>query len=292
VNHERWLVTYADMLTLLMVLFIVLFAMGAVDQKKYALLREGLAAGFGAPSVTVGQAAAPLDNGGAADSEVSALSPGVNPNVSGGGLPNAHNQSKQQSQDEAAAKAAQAAVQAADLSQSQKKAAEALKELNNLKEVVKKLNAALKAKGVAGAVSYSIDQRGLVVTILTSGVIFGGNSAALEPEGQLIIGALAPALTKLPNDIEVDGHTNQLQDQLNGWQSGWELSSARASAVVSYLIGAGIPKNRMSAVGYADTRPLYPPSDPRAVTRNRRVEIIVLSSLPADERAIMAQLAK
>jgi len=278
------------------VLFIVLFAMSQVDQKKYALLKEGLASGFGAPSITLAQENAPLDTGGQADSEVSALSPGAAPDLYGG-LPNGNGSGSRTSADADAQKAAreaaaEAAVRSADLGESQQKAADARKELDNLKNIQKQLDAALAAKGVKGSVSYSVDQRGLVVTILTSGIIFGGDSAVLELEGQRIVGALAGTLRKQSNNIEVDGHTNQLRADPKNYASGWELSSARASAVVRYLVGGGLPEKRMSAVGYADTRPLYPPSDPRAVTRNRRVEIVVLSSLPADERAIMAQLAK
>src|ERR1700753_889159 len=95
VNHERWLVTYADMLTLLMVLFIVMFAMSQVDQRKFALLKEGLAAGLGSPDhLVLAEETAPMDSGGAADSEVSALSPGAAPNLQNG-LPNGNGQGSQ-----------------------------------------------------------------------------------------------------------------------------------------------------------------------------------------------------
>ena len=67
-NHERWLVTYADMLTLLMVLFIVMFAISQVDQKKFAALRDGLARGFGAPSVAFSDPGTAVQDGQAGDS--------------------------------------------------------------------------------------------------------------------------------------------------------------------------------------------------------------------------------
>jgi chemotaxis protein MotB len=79
----------------------------------------------------------------------------------------------------------------------------------------------------------------------------------------------------------VDGFTNQQKVNTDPYPSGWELSSARASAVVRYLISGGIAEGRLSAVGFSDQRPLYPASDPRSISRNRRVEIVVLSSLPA-----------
>ena len=80
----------------------------------------------------------------------------------------------------------------------------------------------------------------------------------------------------------MDGFTNQQAVSTYPYPSGWELSSARASAVVRDLIAGGVAESRLSAVGYSDQRPLYPASDPRSITRNRRVEILVLSTLPAD----------
>jgi chemotaxis protein MotB len=132
-----------------------------------------------------------------------------------------------------------------------------------------------------GAVQFSIDRRGLIITVVTNALVFPGNSATLLSEGRQILAVIAPPLVKAPNDIEVDGHTNQENVSTDPYPSGWELSSARASAVVRFLIGGDVAPSRLSAVGFSDQHPLYPPSDPRSITLNRRVEIVVLSSLPA-----------
>src|SRR5690242_13006082 len=84
-NHERWLVTYADMLTLLMVLFIVMFAMSTVDAKKFALLKAGLAVGFGSTSAVITDNSQPLSTGGAANANVQAMDPGADPNAGASG---------------------------------------------------------------------------------------------------------------------------------------------------------------------------------------------------------------
>src|SRR5581483_10609411 len=81
-NHERWLITYADMLTLLMVLFIVLFAMSQVDQKKFAALAEGLKAGFGSKSAALTGQAALLDGNGN-DSSAIPMMPNLSPGLAG-----------------------------------------------------------------------------------------------------------------------------------------------------------------------------------------------------------------
>jgi chemotaxis protein MotB len=106
-----------------------------------------------------------------------------------------------------------------------------------------------------------------------------------------ILDAIAPTLAKLPNNIEVDGNTNQLKAQTTYYPSGWELSAARAATTVRYLIGHGLAKGRMSAVGFSDTKPLISPSDPRSITMNRRVDVVVLTTLPADQAALLPAAA-
>ena len=280
-NHERWLVSYADMMTLLFVLFVVLFSMSSVDQKKFAELAAGLSEGFGAESAAFQGRAAPLD-GAANTAEIVQIDPGSNP---GDGKTGTSNLNKQQLQ----------AVQAALAAESRKKAQQngeaAAKEAKDLKEVENKISDALATQKLLGQVKFTIDRRGLVVTIVTNEVVFAGNRADLKPGGQKILGAIAPTLAKLKNNIEVDGNTNQLNARTTFYPSGWELSAARASTTVRYLAGNGIAKNRMSAVGLSDTKPLIDPSDPRSVTMNRRVDIVVLTTLPADQAALLPAAA-
>jgi chemotaxis protein MotB len=289
VNHERWLITYADMLTLLMVLFIVMYAMSQVDKKKFAELASGLASGFGAKTVTF-QSQAQIMDGKGNDSSIVPMNPKINPDLSSGtGTAATAADGTANASDLAAA--AQAAVAANDRAKAGQQAADVARELDNLKKVQEQITTALKAKNLDRSVIFSIDQRGLVVTVVTSSVVFAGDRAELLRPGQQILDAIAPSLRALPNSIEVDGHTNQLQVPTVNYPSAWELSTARASTVVRYLVEHGLAGNRMSAAGFAGTRPLIPPSDPRSVTMNRRVDIVVLSSLPPDERALLPAAA-
>ena len=287
-NHERWLITYADMLTLLMVLFIVMYAMSQVDKKKFAELADGLKSGFGAKSVAF-QSDTSIMDGKGSDTSVVPLNPTITPDLTnaasgnGAGTATAYNPGDP---------AAKAAVAAADRAKASQQAADAVQEVKNLKAVQDQITAALKAKNLDKSVIFSIDQRGLVVTVVTSSVVFAGDRADLLRPGQEILDAVVPALRALPNSIEVDGHTNQLPVPTVNYPSAWELSTARASTVVRYLIDHGLATNRMSAAGFAGTHPLLPPSDPRAPTMNRRVDIVVLSALPADERALLPDAAK
>jgi chemotaxis protein MotB len=281
VNHERWLVSYADMLTLLFVLFVVLFSMSDINQKKFAELAAGLEEGFGSQSAAFTSRGGTMDGTGN-NTEVMQIDPGANPGDGSAGTE--HLTSVQQ-------EAVKAAVQAQSRSQAQKNAEAAAKEAENLKKVENKVSDALAKEKLLGSVKFSVDRRGLVVTIVTNEVVFGGNRADLQPGGEKILNAIAPTLAKLPNNIEVDGNTNQLNAKTTFYPSGWELSAARASTTVRYLVGHGLAKGRMSAVGFSDTKPLISPSDPRSVTMNRRVDVVVLTTLPADQAVLLPSAA-
>ena len=268
-NHERWLVSYADMVTLLLVTFVVLYAMSQVDQAKFSALAKGLSQTFGAP-ISVTPAAAPqgsvLDGLPGVVDIASAIPP--DPTV-------------QQAQiDRAAARAA--------AERAQRVAAEARKAYADLAAARQRIEAALAAAGHAGAARYEIDQRGLVVHIVADAVLFDAEAAVLRPEGRTILAAVAPTLTELPHQLEVEGHANHLAVTRGGpWPSNWELSATRATTVVRFLAGQGVPQARLAATGYSSTRPLVPESDPTAVTANRRVDVVVLSDASAEANALL-----
>ncbi|WP_026421640.1 flagellar motor protein MotB [Actinokineospora inagensis] len=276
-NHERWLLTYSDMITLLMVLFIVMFAMSTVDAKKFDQLKESLAGAFGGSQtlVTGGSSGSP-DTSGVSPDQIDLQS------AAGGQGADVTTLSKQE-QDKA--------VQQNDRAKAAADLQKARDEVAKLKAIEQKMTELLAKQGLADSVQFSIDQRGLVVTIITSSVVFGGDSAELLSQGKEVLDAVAPALVAIPNHLEVGGHTNQLPVPTKNYPSAWELSTARASSVVRYLLGKGMTADRMTAAGYADTKPLYPPSDPLSITRNRRVEVVVLSDQSAEVKALLPTAA-
>jgi chemotaxis protein MotB len=281
VNHERWLVSYADMLTLLFVLFVVLFSMSDVNNKKFAQLAAGLSAGFGAPSVAFQGHEAPLD-GSANNAQVVQIDPGSNPGDGSSGTEGLNQKQKE---------AVERAIKAEDRKKASANAEKAAKEVEDLKAIERKIADALAAQKLLDTVKFTIDQRGLVVTVVTNEVVFAGNRAELQDGGRKILNAISPTLAKLPNSIEVDGHTNQLKARTTFYPSGWELSAARASTTVRYFTEHDIPKKRLSAVGFSDTKPLIDPKDPRSVTMNRRVDVVVLTMLTADQAALLPSAA-
>jgi chemotaxis protein MotB len=271
-NHERWLVSYADMVTLLMCLFIVLFAMSQVDKAKFAALASGLSASFGAP-ITVMPGDTPEG------SVLDALPAPVD--LAAGIAPQ-----QKAAQADVDAAAAQAAAERA-----KRVASEAQSAYDELAAARDKINAALTAAGHPDAARYQIDERGLVVHIVADAVLFDAEEAVLRPEGKVILDAAAPTLDTLPNMLRVEGHANHLPVSRGGpWPSNWELSAYRATTVLRYLATDGLPEARMYAAGYGSTQPLVPITDPTALSVNRRVDIVVLSTASAEANALLPSI--
>lgn len=267
-NHERWLVTYADMVTLLMVLFIVMFAMSQVDQKKFNELKEGLAAGFGQSDSVLDGNPSIQDQPG-----VSAMGP-VAPNLSTEDLST--------EQTTMVNEAVEQGLQQQSAQTRQRQYAAARAEVERLDGVRKQLMAALKAKGLQGDVTTSYDERGLVVSLVSRHIVFAADSAVLSERGQEVVDALGPALARIDSDLEIDGHTNQEKVRPKLFRTDWDLSAARAVTVLRRLNETfDVPASRLRLAAFGHTKPLIPVSRPESQEINKRVDIVVLTGLAA-----------
>ncbi|MGH8890551.1 MAG: OmpA/MotB family protein [Acidothermaceae bacterium] len=265
-NHERWLLTYADMITLLMVLFIVLFAISVVDKKKFAELADGLSHNLDATTKVLPAGTGVMDGGNSPVNDQGQLAgspPGAIAPVPQVDL--AQPISPEQAQ---------------ELKQDATKQNLLKQEQQSLAEAEKQIEAALQAKGLTNSAKLQITSRGLVVSIVTDQVLFDTGQAELKPVGQQVLDAVAPALRNLPNEVSVEGYTDNVPITGGPFQSNWELSAVRATTVLRYLVANdGLPASRLSATGYADTRPIVPNDSPAHQQQNRRVEVVVLSTL-------------
>ena len=255
-NHERWLITYADMITLLMAFFIMLFAMSQIDLAKFAAFRSGLAGKLGVKPDPV------LDGG------TGLLGKGTGINDGGS--------------DADAAKLA--------LLEKQQHDSAVRQERDTLNKAQQVITSALTPLGLAQEVHFRLEDRGLIVTIVSDRVLFDLGSADLRPEGRAILDGMSGALAQLPNDTSIEGHTDDLPISGGPFPSNWELSTARATTVLRHLASDGVPEPRMSAAGYSSTQPLVPDSDPTALSVNRRVDIVVLSPASAEANALLPGL--
>jgi chemotaxis protein MotB len=271
-NHERWLVTYADMVTLLMVLFIVMFAMSTVEQKKFNALKSGLAAGFGQSSSIMDGASSILDEPGS-----SAVEP-VNPNAV---------------QDNPAVRDAQEqAVAEARMRENQRAYAAAAAEADRLQDLEARVHRALEQEGLADDVRTELDGRGLTLSLVSRHIVFESDLATLTPRGHQILATLSPVLHRLDNDLLIEGHTNQAPGRPEFYESDWDLSTARAITVLRWLNEReGVPEQRLAAVGYGHVKPLVDPSTRGSQEINKRVDIVVLSTLPEENEELLDQVA-
>ena len=250
---ERWLLTYSDMITLLMALFIVMWAVSSVNTTKFAQLKASLHSAFSGKV---------LQNPGAVLTGSTAVfaepgTPVTLPNPSTAMSGPAFSMAR-------ISGAIQQSAQNADL--------------ENLKALQRRVRQYAAAHGFAQDVATTIQERGLVVHVLTDGVLFDSGSAVLKPEGLGLLGAIGKLIRQpdLVNPVSVEGNTDNQPIHSALYPSNWELSTARANAVLEFLLGTGLKPSRASVVGYGSEKPISSNSTDSGRRRNRRVDIVIL----------------
>ncbi|HJS94343.1 MAG TPA: OmpA family protein [Solirubrobacteraceae bacterium] len=282
-NEERWLLTYADMLTLLFALFMVLFSISSVNISKYQVLQQSLKAAFSGSILPGGRAI--LQSGSeSTDQHVPATAavPSIVPLVP---TPTSRSSSSTGSANTPAAKAAMAANSKA-LSTAQLQAAlnsmsASVAEQQSFKALQKKLNAYAKAHGFSSQVQTVIERRGLVVRVLTDKLLFDSGQATLQPAGDPLLEEVATLLNvDKSHPITVEGNTDNQPIATSQFPSNWELSTARATTVVRFLIAHGVSAERLAAAGYAALHPVDSNASAAGRARNRRVDIVLMRLNP------------
>lgn len=259
-NGERWLLTYSDLITLLLALFIILFSMSNVDKEKYAALIESLGSVFGAvqgtaapgngaggeinfPIFTPGTSIPPSNPPGSSELNSPGPSPGASSSPGNGGAGNA-----------------------IDIE------AQAMENVKNL------IVGLLDDENLQNDVTVSIRPRGLVISI-NSRVLFASGSASLTSESRDLVRRIASILTPLAkNKIQVEGHTDTDPISTAQFPSNWHLSSARASTVLCMLLenNKNLIQKNITAQGCGEYYPVAPNDTPANKAKNRRVVIYIL----------------
>ena len=256
-SEERWLLTYADMITLLMALFMVLFSISSVNISKFQTLQKSLKAAFSGSILPGGRSI--LQSGSEstkyhtpATSEVPAILP-TTPNT----------------------------PKPIDISQAQLKealasAAAATAEQQDFEALKVRIDAYAVAHGFSNQVQTLIQRRGLVVRVLTDKLLFDSGKATLKAAGLPLLNEMADLLNEVDQShpIVVEGYTDNVPIASSEFPSNWELSTARATTVVRYLIAQGVNQQRLGAAGYADLHPVASNAAPAGRALNRRVEIV------------------
>ncbi len=149
-------------------------------------------------------------------------------------------------------------------------------EAESFVHIKQQLDAYAAKHGFARSVKTAIERQGLVIRVLTDDLLFASGQATLNPKADSLLHEIG-GLLNLANThpIDVEGNTDDVPIQSAAYPSNWELSTARASTVVRFLAAAGVGASRLTAIGYADQRPLASDATAGGRARNRRVEIVV-----------------
>ena len=275
-SGERWLLTYADMITLLMALFMVLFSISSVNISKYQTLQKSLKAAFSGNILPGGKAIAQqgaTDNSAHTPSsvELQAIEP-----VATEGASSLQNSTQHGASGSATSSSTSAAAAAASQA-AQNQAAE-------FARIKRELEAYAASHGFAKSVKATIEARGLVIRVLTDDLLFASGQATLEGRADGLLAEIAQLLNvDHTHPISVEGNTDNVPIHSSQFPSNWELSTARASTVVRFLIAHGVGSYRLTAAGNAEQRPYDSNATAAGRARNRRVEIVMRRLHGAEE---------
>jgi chemotaxis protein MotB len=250
-NEERWLLTYADMITLLMTLFMVLFAISSINTSKFEQLSKSLAEAISGKIVSGG------------------------PQIQESGA----TESTEQSTPEPPVPAIQPVIKTE--SSTSGKAAGKQTAADREEEDFRKLKAQIdqyaREHNLESSLQTTIARRGLVIRLLTDRVLFASGQAHLEAASTPLLTAIARLLvSEVRHPIVVEGHTDSRPINSGLFPTNWELSTARATQVVRFFIRHDVAARRLQAAGVAAQRPLASNSTETGRSRNRRVEIVLV----------------
>ena len=243
-NHERWLVSYADFITLLFAFFVVMYALSTINEGKYKVLSDSIVEAFkNAPT-----------------SEKIIYVPTPRPqNVAESGKPIAQ----------------LIPMQKPDVSPPVVEA-EKERRRENMKSVAADILKVMEPLVKGGQVKVTESNRGISVEINAS-LLFEIAKADLNKDSISVLTAVAKVLATDTHQIQVEGYTDNLPIKSPVFPSNWELSTARASSVIRLFAENGVGGDRMVAIGYADNRPVDANETPEGRARNRRVTVMILA---------------
>lgn len=249
-NSERWLLTYSDLITLLVAFFVVMYASSQTDTKKFQAMAGALQEAF--------------NTGGGGSGSIVFSSPGA-------GLIEAPNSKGKIDQLDEATKDKLAQERMAEKSHARTEDKEFTKVANQVSDYAK-------AEGISSAIKLNIDERGLVISIQDT-VFFDSGKADLQPTAKGILDKVAKIIYTLPNAIRIEGYTDNVPIRTSEYPDNWRLSTDRAVTVLMYLKNNyGFNSDRLSVAGYGEFHPRADNSTEAGRAQNRRVDIVILRS--------------
>lgn len=269
VNHEGWAIPYGDLVTLLLAFFVVMYAISTLNEGKYRVMSESLNAAFaGAPrSVNPIQVGEPA--------EAASIGPPT-PFQTAIGSPELV-----QLTDRLRADAILTPIELLQLEDQSTKADVQLDAIQ--RQVERALGSLIMSDQV------TVTRDGLWIEVaIRSDVLFASGSAELSTPARQAVDQLASVLRELPNELRIEGHTDNRPIASALFPSNWELSGARAASVIRLLEGRGVDPRRMAAIGFGEKRPVADNETLSGRAANRRVMLVILAT-PAGNQAPVRQ---
>jgi len=235
VNLERWLVSYADFITLLFAFFVVMYAISSVNEGKYRVMADSIKSALQSDPKSM----SPLKIG----------DPGLDvekPKIS----------------------------ESEKIGKSQTVIEQPNKEDPSRGDVIQQVNSSMKALIDKGLISVREDKNWIEIEISNS-VLFVSGSAKLAPEAVPLLKIMSRILRRFPNTIQVEGFTDNQNISNEFFPSNWELSAARSASVVRLFERSGVDSERLTVVGYGSTRPSVENDSERGRNKNRRVVLVI-----------------
>ncbi|MEO8026991.1 MAG: flagellar motor protein MotB [Bryobacteraceae bacterium] len=253
-NHERWLVSYADFITLLFAFFVVMFASSQADKGKAQQVSESVKRA--------------IEDGPHASALIATILGGA---------------ADQKGKGSASMRGPGGAIKPVDTPPQDQKAAQLVELLPSLKI----LSEELKKEITAGKLQVSMQARGLTISFAQA-ALFPSGEDTVSSDAYESLEKIASAIRKVPNPVRLEGHTDAVPIRTSRFKSNWDLSAARSIAILEHLSTHGaVAPGKLSIAGYADTAPVDTNDTEAGRARNRRVDIIILN-----ETGVLGEPAK
>jgi len=240
-NHERWLVSYGDLLTLLFAVFVTLYSMSQSDKKKTEEVAESYRKAFGVTKGTPTGKPSIINQ-----AEIISI-PTISPE---------HND--------------QSNTKTKDISGKSKASHK------EFKDILINIEKFLITKNASDRVNIEITQYGLVISLNETG-FFDSGSATIKPQSYEILSKIAESISCYSNNISLEGHTDNVPIRSKIFQSNWELSTARATNIAHLFIEQyDFPPQKITVMGHSEFRPIADNNTEEGRRRNRRVDIVLI----------------
>ncbi len=235
----EWMVTFADMMSLLLTFFILLLSFATMDAKKFQMAADSMREAFSFTALPIPGKARPQTSNGASEPTTQTFRP-----------------RRQRSRKE----------QVAEMQHSA--------QTQVLQAIKQQVDSYIRQEDLEAFVKTELGDRGLMI-VNSDPLSFPSAGADLSDNSIQYLDALLPIISKSDFDVLIEGHTDNQPIRTSEFASNWELSTARASRFARYLIERGINPERLSVHGYAEFRPVAPNNSEANRAKNRRIEILL-----------------